>query len=47
MVVKHTIEMGIANLCADRQQWSQDLGNDDGSGLSAKARKYILQAQRH
>jgi hypothetical protein len=46
MVVKHTIEMGIAKVCADRQQWSEQLGNDDGSGLSAAARKYILAAQR-
>jgi Helicase conserved C-terminal domain len=46
MVMRGTVEMGIAKIAADRQAWSEQLGNEDGSGLSAAARKYILAAQR-
>jgi Helicase conserved C-terminal domain len=46
MVMRHTVEMGIANIVANRQAWAEQLGNEDGSGLSAAARKYILAAQR-
>jgi hypothetical protein len=46
MVMRHTVEMGIANIVANRQAWAEALGNEDGSGLSAAARKYILAASR-
>jgi hypothetical protein len=46
MVMRHTVEMGIAKVAADRQAWAEALGNEDGSGLSAAARKYILSASR-
>jgi hypothetical protein len=46
MVMRRTVEMGIANIVANRQAWAEALGNEDGSGLSAAARKYILSASR-
>jgi hypothetical protein len=46
MVMLHTVEMGIARVVANRQGWSEALGNTDGSGLSAAARKYILSEAR-
>jgi Helicase conserved C-terminal domain len=46
MVMRGTVEMGIAKIVANRQAWAEQLGNEDGSGLSAAARKYILSAQR-
>lgn len=42
MVMRSTVEMGIAKIVANRQAWAEQLGNEDGSGLSAAARKYIL-----
>lgn len=46
MVTRGTVEYGIAKLVANRQEWSEALGNEDGSGLSAAARKYILASSR-
>ena len=46
MVMRGTVEMGIAKIVANRQAWAEQLGNEDGSGLSAAARKYILSAQQ-
>lgn len=46
MVMRGTVEYGIAKIAADRQAWAEQLGNEDGSGLSAAARKYILAASR-
>jgi hypothetical protein len=46
MVMRGTVEYGIAKIVANRQEWAEALGNEDGSGLSAAARKYILNAHR-
>jgi hypothetical protein len=46
MVMRQTVEYGIAKIVADRQHWAEQLGNEDGSGLSAAARKYILASSR-
>ena len=46
MVMRNSIEMGLAALCAKRQGWAEQLGSYDSSGLTADRRKAVLAANR-